>query len=1525
MQCAMRNTTITFVIIALFSNTYNAIPQHISIGYTSHFYFNTYINQAEPLMCNSELFNFDTQINQGSPIICDIGLFNFNTMKGPTYTGYAGLFSFNTMVLPPPLLVAPYSNGTLPGPPFSFIWNMVNGAGAYHLKISDNSSFIDPIVNDLNIPGDQTSYLLTTALEYGQAYYWQMRTLNESGTEWGGWCQYQLFIPTITSELELIFPGPSQMVEEAEITFTWSPIENATYELYVDNNSGLGSPEISPQHIPELQNLTTNHYTISANWLRPDQTYYWKAIAITATGTVESGLGTFVYAPPKLEQPAWVPFYRAFNSNVVDHFYCSSESHLLQAMDGNYSFEGVEGYVSLHPFMLTSPDTLKPIYRFYIPNEEVPKRSCHYYTTSDSDRDNRIIQGWIYEGITGYGFNQPKEGLTKLYHTWLNVPGNRMDNFYTISEIEKNNSISLFGYTDQGFITYVSATGDNATMPWLPNSMAVGRGINPQNGNLAHYNSNIFTISEGQTTLNYGHFYNSSAVRLFSNHNPLGNGWNHSYNSTLITTDNNVIIVWADEVHLYNKQSLNAITPGVYDNLLYINQNKYQIKKKDQTIYTFEKLPVSNTENTFWLTSISDRYNNTIVLNYNNRGWLKTVKSPANRYISFTYYPNDDKARAGLVRYAKDSLVLNRTVEYIYDTMRNLTGFIDAEGQLTQFTYNNDHPYDHFLKTIIFADGSKIENTFDPGSRRLIEQDFVSDSRNSYKTTISLPAANHVTVSDALGNQTGIKFNDLGNITELINASGTAVFEFSDTANPTKPTKITDGMGFITTVSYDNSGNPLHVTKPLGILHQYQWNSFNDLTLYTDPRNKQTSYTYQNGALTAIQTPRGIFNLTYFANGNIHTFTDPLIRTTSFGYNSNNNLTNITDNIGNVTNFTYDQAGRVIQSINANNQLTVYNYDNNDQLISTIDALGNNTTYEYDQKSRLISVTDARSNSTSMIYDNITGWIERTTDQLGSQTLFTYYDNGLLQSIVTRNNQIIFYAYDNSNRLTGVAAPSISRNFSYNANNRMISVTDNNGVMSYNYDELNRLTGYSDFYGNQVQYQYDLASNITKIIYPGNKTVNYTFYDDNLLHTVTDWLGNTSTYTYRNDGSLQRLDYPNGTYFEYSYDGAGRITGMHTKKSNGDIIASYNYTLDAVGNHLSAETNEPLSMPSFLAEDVSYAYDNANRIISAGDVSFTHDLNGNITSKSGGGADKTFWYDAEDMLTGVSGSFNANYVYDAMGMRRQAMRNGVTTRYVLDINSSMEHVLMEINATNAPQYYYIHGNGMIYRISAAENAAQYYHYDYRGSTVAITDHVQNITHKYAYDEFGKVLDAEETDFNPFRFVGRHGVIFEIDDLYFMRARFYNPDIGRFVSEDPVWFPNLYSYANENPVLYIDPLGNVSSEIENSHPYAVAAYETAKGTLGTTQAGAWFALFISLIEVYGEISRTQQRIYLNRIEQIDNLAGMVVDGSFGFNDAISYLTENTQMRLTRTQKDHLRFLLSSRIIQMLQERRSHRRK
>jgi RHS repeat-associated protein len=103
-----------------------------------------------------------------------------------------------------------------------------------------------------------------------------------------------------------------------------------------------------------------------------------------------------------------------------------------------------------------------------------------------------------------------------------------------------------------------------------------------------------------------------------------------------------------------------------------------------------------------------------------------------------------------------------------------------------------------------------------------------------------------------------------------------------------------------------------------------------------------------------------------------------------------------------------------------------------------------------------------------------------------------------------------------------------------------------------------------------------------------------------------------------------------------------------------------------------------------------------------------------------------------------------------------------------------------------------------------------YHFNGTGSTIANTDMNQNLVNSYAYDPFGQILAQQETIQQPFKYVGRYGVMAEPNGLYYMRARYYDPNVGRFVSEDPLGFGggdvNLYAYVRNQPINRADPYG-----------------------------------------------------------------------------------------------------------------------
>ena len=197
-----------------------------------------------------------------------------------------------------------------------------------------------------------------------------------------------------------------------------------------------------------------------------------------------------------------------------------------------------------------------------------------------------------------------------------------------------------------------------------------------------------------------------------------------------------------------------------------------------------------------------------------------------------------------------------------------------------------------------------------------------------------------------------------------------------------------------------------------------------------------------------------------------------------------------------------------------------------------------------------------------------------------------------------------------------------------------------------------------------------------------------------------------------------------------------------------------------------------------------------------------YDNNGNLITKTLGSNITSYSWDFNDMLPQVTKDGNTyTYRYDGLGNRIARIENGVEKRYV--------GVLAETDVSGNITAYYVHGVGLISKVTPS-NQAYYYHYDGIGSTVAISDSTGAIVNRYAYDPFGQVVNQEETIPNPFKYVGQFGVMDEGNGLLYMRARYYDPEAGRFISKDPMGCAggdiNLYSYVANNPVNGIDPWG-----------------------------------------------------------------------------------------------------------------------
>jgi RHS repeat-associated protein len=218
------------------------------------------------------------------------------------------------------------------------------------------------------------------------------------------------------------------------------------------------------------------------------------------------------------------------------------------------------------------------------------------------------------------------------------------------------------------------------------------------------------------------------------------------------------------------------------------------------------------------------------------------------------------------------------------------------------------------------------------------------------------------------------------------------------------------------------------------------------------------------------------------------------------------------------------------------------------------------------------------------------------------------------------------------------------------------------------------------------------------------------------------------------------------------------------------------------------------------AVTATYSYDRADRISSAGATSYTVNANGNLTAR---GSD-SFSYDQANRLTGTTvGSVTASYAYDGAGKRATKTVGSTATNYVYDVNRGLP-VLLEDGTRR-----YVWGHSLAYEVES--DAALVYHTDGLGSVRAITNSSAAVVQTYATDEFGSPISSGGGSSQPFGFTGERRD--SENGLVYLRARYYDPVIGRFTSQDrfrgaatsPASL-HRYHYASNSPINLIDPSG-----------------------------------------------------------------------------------------------------------------------
>ncbi|MEC7276949.1 MAG: RHS repeat-associated core domain-containing protein [Bdellovibrionota bacterium] len=748
-----------------------------------------------------------------------------------------------------------------------------------------------------------------------------------------------------------------------------------------------------------------------------------------------------------------------------------------------------------------------------------------------------------------------------------------------------------------------------------------------------------------------------------------------------------------------------------------------------------------------------------------------------------------------------------------------IDGIIDAKGNETKFSKDENG----FVTEIIDAkdqvttvlrdlegraikmtrpDGSEVFYTYDDETSDLLEKvdtgsnselEYLYDSygsllaRTNTRGEVSVENTYHedtgvlLEYKNILGQKTTYTYNNANLISSITNnLNQTQQFEYDSRANISKT--ISPG-GREEVVVRNNAGFVTSRTDANGDTHSYTYDTFNRLTSVTTPKNLTTSYEY-------------------LPTGQLEKIIDPLNNTTLLEYDIFGRLVKKTDPLGATRTYSYDKNGNVVQEVDPAGNVKEYVYNELDQLTQKL--LPDNTyLYQYNLRGNVVSIE----NEQSLI-----------------QYAYTRREAGELVREM---------------HFEGVGAhddlPTYNLTMDYDSEGNRVYLNSPVGEFDYSYDMANRLTRLINHKEESFEYFYDQGNRLIEMTRPGSKT-SFTFDNENFLSKmIHSKLDNTELsffeYSRDNIGNATRKRTPAGDY-DFTYDGENQVTNSTSPSMPAEF-----FEYDDLGNRTRDKER------NFLYGPKGY------RLLEDSLFNYSYDPNGNLIGKvaKSGVLEEYYEFNSENQLIKVTMRENGattkviSMVYDALGRRvKKKVENLLDasknqTRYfgydgpnLLFEADENKEILASYTSSGlgADDYLskYVTAKGQEKGLAKSEGS-YFYLKDGLNSVSSIVKGDGSVAQKYEYNVFGNLYSVQDSagvdissspELSPYiTFTGR-----EYDselNMLFFRARYYDYNTGRFLSEDgysgnttdPKTAINKYTFNHNDPVNRTDPSGNIS--------------------------------------------------------------------------------------------------------------------
>jgi RHS repeat-associated protein len=659
--------------------------------------------------------------------------------------------------------------------------------------------------------------------------------------------------------------------------------------------------------------------------------------------------------------------------------------------------------------------------------------------------------------------------------------------------------------------------------------------------------------------------------------------------------------------------------------------------------------------------------------------------------------------------------------------------------------------------------------------------------------------------------------------------------------------RITDPLGNTTRYEYTPQGLISAVIDTAGRKTHYSWNDRAELISHTDLLNNTLHYTYdawgqiievvaQAAGQSLEHAKKSATRYEYTPTGLMAKVTNADHQVTAFEYNENDQLTQYTDAHGRTTQYCYDDKLRQpTRRIDPAGNVIRYEYDTERNLTALINENGDQHHFFYDGNERLIKEIGFDGRAQEYHYNAVGHLIQH----LDSGEVITEFERNAVGQLQTKASRLISDDKDTHRERS---------RYQYDATGQLIETYNDQQLLQFRYDPLGHLTQESHCDLNDARqqllstqqitaHQYNAMGQRTQTTLPDGQTIDYA-YDDSLAfasvalngQTITtvqrDSLGRelsrsqgalTTQTEYDPQGRLQKqvaiskdtkhilvqreYDYDQFNNLNFVKDGTDETKYVYDTLNRLKLATNASpefFDFDPAGNLLSI-TDSPTATPGLVK---------GNRLLLQGDKKFEYDARGNLVKEvrgKDGKLQKTFHYNLQNQLIKVetnSAHETVTYKYDPLGRRIQKTDKFGTTKFLWTDNLLAQEQRDKIKKT------YVFEPGSFRPLAQVQDEQIYhYHLDHLGTPRELTNEQGKIVWKAKYKTYGNLAlkEVEEVE-NNLRFQGQY--FDEETGLHYNRFRYYSPESGQFINQDPIGLLgglNNYQYA-PNPVAWIDPLG-----------------------------------------------------------------------------------------------------------------------